>query len=88
MAEKTLKEKLARYFDPEAFKESVPNRVKHTCAAVAKTEHDKLKARRIRAMDRAGSALGFFTHPENLRALNRRVAISTPADAGMTETGE
>ena len=72
MAEKTLKAKLARYLDPDAFKESVPNRVKHTCAAVGKTEHDRLKARRDRAIGRAESALSFFMKPENLAALNHR----------------
>lgn len=72
MSEITLKAALARYMDPQAFREGVPASVKFTCKAAGRTLHDKLKRRREIAMKRAEAAIRFFSRPENLEWLERR----------------
>lgn len=71
---KTLKESLARYMDPGAFRDSVPPSVKFTSKQAGLVLHDKLKARRQIAMKRAEAAIRFFSRPENRDWLARRAA--------------
>lgn len=73
---RTLKESLARYMDPEAFREGVPDSVKFTSRAVGKAVHDKRKARREIAMKRAEAAIRFFSKPENRALLDQRKEAS------------
>lgn len=54
--------------------EPVPPRIKHTCAAVGKTVHDKRKARREISMKRSEAAIRFFMKPENASAIEARRA--------------
>lgn len=76
----TLKAALARYMDPGAFRESVPDSVKHTCPTHGRTVHDKLKARRDWSMKRAEAAIRFFSRPENREWLDKRVAALASVD--------
>ena len=57
---RSLKESLARFMDPAAFTDTVPDRVKFTSRAVGKVEHDRLKSRRDIALKRADAAIRFF----------------------------
>lgn len=70
--QRTLKESLARYMDPEAFREPVPDAVKFTSKESGRVAHDKLKARRVVSMKRAEAAIRFFSKPENREALDHR----------------
>lgn len=78
MGEKTLKDKLARFMDPEAFKDSVPAAIKHTCAEMGKVRHDKLKVRREIAKKRADAAIRFFLKPGNRALLDARTKATQP----------
>jgi len=71
MKDRTLKEQLARFMDPNAF-EPVPLSVKHTSPAVGKSMHDKRKFRREIAMKRADAAIRFFLKPGNIEILQKR----------------
>lgn len=90
MGDKSLKDHLACFMDPEAFRESVPVSVKYTCKGVAKVQHDKLKFRRDIAKKRADAAIRFFMKPENRAKLDHRIAltaITIEARSGETGTG-
>lgn len=69
--ERTLKEQLARYMDPQAF-DPLPPQTKRTSPQFAKVLHDRRKRRRRLAMERAASALAFFSRAENRRKLEAR----------------
>lgn len=79
---RTLKECLARYMDPAAFIEPVPDSVKFTSKQMGRVHHDKLKFRRQTAMKRAEAAIRFFSRPENRARLEHRLAVLA------NETGE
>lgn len=70
---KTLKERLARYMDPQAF-EPVPDGIKFTSRSVGLATHDRRKARRTISLKRADAAIRFFLKPENARAIEARRA--------------
>ncbi len=72
----TLKESLARFMDPQAFREHVPDAVKFTSKQFAKVQHDKLKVRREIAMKRADAAIRFFSKPENRERLDYRASAA------------
>jgi hypothetical protein len=82
VSKKTLRQSLARYMDPEAFKESVPDAMKFTCKNVARVRHDKLKVRRDIADKRAGAAIRFFLMPENRARLE---AVVAPVEAAAQD---
>lgn len=73
--ERTLKERLARYMDPQAF-EPVPNCVKYTSATMGMVFRDERRSRRERALKRADAAIRFFMKPENAELLAYRSALS------------
>jgi hypothetical protein len=73
VSERTLKENLARYMDPQAFT-PVANPVKRITPQLAQRQAEKRKARREIAMKRAESAIRFFCKPENLQLINERAA--------------
>lgn len=75
MSERTLKENLARFMDPAAFKESVPDPMKHIAPTMGKVKHDKLKLRRDIALKRADAAIRFFLKLDNRILLDRRAAM-------------
>lgn len=79
---RTLKECLARYMDPGAFRDSVPGRVKFTSAEQGRVVHDRLKARRDTAMKRAEAAIRFFSRPENREWLDHRALAMKEGSAG------
>lgn len=79
---RTLKECLARYMDPGAFRDSVPDRVKFTSAEQGRVVHDRLKARRATAMKRAEAAIRFFSRPENREWLDARALAMKEGSAG------
>ncbi len=62
MSRKTLKERLARFMDPNAFAERV-----------GKERREAMKARREIALKRADSAIRFFKKSENFGALSERI---------------
>jgi hypothetical protein len=70
---RTLKEDLARFMDPTAFKASVPQSVKFTAKEYGRAVHDKLKVRRTIAMKRAEAAIRFFSKPEERERLDHRL---------------
>lgn len=72
--ERSLKESLARFMDPQAFREGVPASVKFTSKEQGRVVHDKLKVRREIAMKRAEAAIRFFMKPENRERLDHRAA--------------
>jgi hypothetical protein len=71
---RTLKADLACYMDPAAFRDSVPEPMKHIAPEMGKTVHDKLKVRREWATKRAAAAIRFFLKPENRDRLDRLAA--------------
>jgi hypothetical protein len=83
----TLKESLARYMDPEAFRDSVPDAVKFTCGNVGKSKHDKLKRRRTFATERAGAAIRFFKMPHNRERLDASIVPAPPSAPKTVEQG-
>jgi hypothetical protein len=68
---RSLKDDLAGYMDPEAFRSSVPEPMKHIAPEMGKVVHDKLKVRREMATKRAGAAIRFFLKPENRERLDK-----------------
>jgi hypothetical protein len=74
MTAKVLKAQLARFMDPGAFRDSVPESVKGTSPVYGKALHDRLKVRREISLKRADAAIRFFLKPDNLAALNTRAA--------------
>lgn len=86
MSERTIKESLARYMDPQAF-EPVAAPTKRTSPEFAHRQAEKRKVRREIAMKRAEAAIRFFCKPENLRMINDR-ASSTPAAAAVPAPSE
>lgn len=79
--ERTLKESLARYMDPGAFRDKVSDAQRFTCPTVAKASAELLKRRRKSAAERAATAIRFFSKPGNLDRL-----IASAIEARRAET--
>jgi hypothetical protein len=75
MSERSLKERLARFMDPQAY-EPVPKRIGKI---MGKALHDSRKARREIAMRRAAAAIRFFSKPAERALLDARIARLSPA---------
>jgi len=77
VSERTLKENLARFMDPQAFA-PVAAPTKRTSPEFAHRQAEKRKVRREIAMKRAEAAIRFFCKPDNLCLINER-AVRFPA---------
>lgn len=68
MGDRSLKEQLARYMDPQAFV-PVANPVKRTSPQLAQRQAEKRKVRREIVMKRAAAAIRFLIKDENFARL-------------------
>lgn len=85
----SLKGCLARYMDPKAFVDRVPDRVKFTCPEVGRVAHEKLKFRRDIALKRAAASIRFFSKPENHALLpNTRTDTNSDLLEAASEAAE